>query len=137
MRGWEVQQGLTVQAIAGTHAVLLGLDFDDPSGCLGFAIHRTDHTEGEAYWLRGLKAFASVIPQPTPGMDFSFRQHPLQGFQWGDYTAKPGHDYTYRIVALGGTPAALSETAEASVRVSSEAEDDGVHGCVVQQGSGG
>jgi hypothetical protein len=26
MRGREVHQGLTIQAIAGTHAVLLGLD---------------------------------------------------------------------------------------------------------------
>jgi hypothetical protein len=72
MRAREVHQGLTVQAVAGTQAVLLGFDFDDPTGCLGFAIHRTDHTEGEAYWLRGLKAFPSVIPHPTPGMDFSF-----------------------------------------------------------------
>jgi hypothetical protein len=46
----------------------------------------------------------------------------------GDYTAKPGDDYTYRIVALGGTPGALIETAEASVDVSSEVEDDGIHG---------
>ena len=70
MRAREVQQGLTVQAIAGTHAVLLGFDFEDATGCLGFGIHRSDHTEGEAYWLRGLKAFASVVPQPTPGLDF-------------------------------------------------------------------
>ena len=42
-----------MQAVAGTHTVLLGFDLDDPAGCLGFAIHRTDHTEGEARWLRG------------------------------------------------------------------------------------
>ena len=72
MRGREVQQGLTVQAVAGTHAVLLGLDFDDPSGCLGFGIHRTDHTDGEGYWLRDLKAFPSVIPHPKLDMDFRF-----------------------------------------------------------------
>src|SRR6478736_7219906 len=51
------KQGLTVQAVAGTHTVLLGFDLDDPAGCLGFAIHRTDHTEGEARWLRGMKTF--------------------------------------------------------------------------------
>ena len=53
-----------MQAVAGTHTVLLGFDLDDPAGCLGFAIHRTDHTEGEAYWLRGLKAFRAVVPAP-------------------------------------------------------------------------
>jgi hypothetical protein len=74
---------------------------------------------------------------PDAGHGFSLRQQPLQGFQWGDYTAKPGHDYTYRIVALGGTPAALNETVDASVDVSSEAEDDGIHGVWFNRGVAG
>ena len=45
-------------------------------------------------------------------MDFSLRQHPVQGFQWGDYSAKPEHDYTYRVVALGGAPGDLSPIAD-------------------------
>ena len=117
--------------------VLLGIDLDDPAGCLGFAIHRTDHTEGEAYWLRGLKVFPSIVPNPAAGMDFSLRAHPLQGFQWGDYSAKPDHDYTYRVVALGGTPAALVDTAETTVRVSTEPEDDGAHGIWFNRGVAG
>lgn len=38
--------GLTVNAVAGSHAVFLGLDLTDEvrSGCLGFAIHREDLT---------------------------------------------------------------------------------------------
>ena len=69
MRTKRKRQGLTVQAVAGTHTVLLGFDLDDPAGCLGFAIHRTDHTEGEARWLRGMKTFQSVVPDPPPGSD--------------------------------------------------------------------
>ena len=38
-------------------------------------------------------------------MDFSLRQHPVQGFQWGDYTAKPEHAYTYTVVARAARPA--------------------------------
>jgi len=48
MRSRNTTSGLTVQAIAGTHCVLLGFDLDDPARCLGFAIHRNDHTEAEA-----------------------------------------------------------------------------------------
>mgnify|MGYP001476251805 CR=1 FL=1 len=70
MRKTESAKGLTVQAVAGTHAVLLGFDLagidtaPPPSDLLGFAIRRTDHTEDERAWLRGLKVFASVVPAP-------------------------------------------------------------------------
>ena len=103
MRAFHTDGGLSVRATAGTNTVLLGWDLADPAGCLGFGVHRTDHTEDEAYWLRGLKVFRSVVPHPGLGMDFSLRTQPIQGFQWGDYTAKPEHDYTYRVVAWGGT----------------------------------
>jgi hypothetical protein len=137
MRAFESAGGLSVRATAGSHTVLLGWDLADPAGCLGFGIHRADHTEDEAYWLRGLKVFPSAVPQPGPGMDFSLRDHPIQGFQWGDYTAKPGHDYTYRVVAWGGSPGALVPLADVSVDVRSEAEDDGTHGIWFNRGVAG
>ena len=137
MRVRNSDQGLSVRATAGTHTVLLGFDLQDPAGCLGFGVHRTDHTEDEAYWLRGMKVFDSVVPSPAPGMDFSTRKHPIQGFQWGDYTAKPEHDYTYRVLALGGRPGHLVPLAETSVDVRTEAEDDGVHGIWFNRGVAG
>jgi PLD-like domain len=137
MRAFQSDGGLSVRATAGTNTVLLGWDLADPAGCLGFGVHRTDHTEDEAYWLRGLKVFRSVVPHPGLGMDFSLRDHPLQGFQWGDYTAKPEHDYTYRVVAWGGAPAALTELAEVRVDVRTEAEDDGRHGIWFNRGVAG
>jgi PLD-like domain len=126
-----------VRVTAGTNTVLLGWDLEDPSGCLGFGIHRTDRTEDEAYWLRGLKTFPSLVPHPGPGMDFSLRDHPIQGFQWGDYTAKPEHDYSYRVVAWGGAPGALVPLADVSVDVRTEAEDDGTHGIWFNRGVAG
>ncbi|MFL6129216.1 MAG: hypothetical protein ACJ73E_09120 [Mycobacteriales bacterium] len=137
MRAFEANDGLSVRVTAGTHTVLLGWDLAAPAGCLGFGIHRTDRTENEAYWLRGLKVFASVVPQPGPGMDFSLRDHPVQGFQWGDYTAKPEHDYRYRVVAWGGAPGALVPLAETTVDVRCEAEDDGRHGIWFNRGVAG
>ena len=117
--------------------MLLGFDLEDPSQCLGFGVHRTDHTEDEAYWLRGMKVFRSVVPEPAAGMDFSTRDHPIQGFQWGDYTAKPDHEYTYKVVAWGGTPGRLRPLAETSVTVRTEPDDDGVHGIWFNRGVAG
>lgn len=136
MRARTVTPALTVQGIAGTHTVLLGWDLTDPTGCLGFAIRRTE-AGGETVWLRGMKTFGSVVPDPPPGSDWSTREHPIQGFQWGDYTAKPGRTYTYAVVALGGPPAAPTELATVSVRVRTEVEDDGVHGVWFNRGVAG
>jgi hypothetical protein len=137
MRKTASRAGLHLRAIAGTHTVLLGFDMDDPTGCLGFAIRRIDHTEAETYWLRGMKTFASTVPLPVPGQVYSTREHPIQGFQWGDYTAKPNHSYTYTVVALGGTPAALTEMRAASLKVQTEKEDDGHHGIWFNRGVAG
>jgi len=126
-----------VQAVAGTHTVLLGFDLDDPGGCLGFAIHRTDHTEAESRWLRGMKTFEAVVPDPPPGSDWPTNAHPVQGFQWGDYAAKPGHHYTYAVSAMGGTAPAPVPTATVSLEVRTEVEDDGEHGVWFNRGVAG
>ena len=49
MRNKKEDTGLTVNAIAGTYVVTLGLDLDEEKreGCLGFAIQREDHAEDE------------------------------------------------------------------------------------------
>jgi hypothetical protein len=56
---------LSVRAIAGAHVVLLGIDMEETAsrGVLGFAIERTDHTEDERYWLRGLRRAPSARTQ--------------------------------------------------------------------------
>lgn len=137
MRASAQTKGMRVHAVAGTHTVLLGMDLAKPKGCLGFAVRRIDRTEDEAYWLRGMKTFPSVVPDPIPGSDWSTRDHPIQGFQWGDYTAKPGYDYTYEVSAMGGTPAALTVLKTVSVDVRTELEDDGVHGVWFNRGVAG
>jgi hypothetical protein len=55
--------GTTVQAIAGNHAVFFGFDLTEDArpGCLGFALHRVDRTENEAYFLSGFKTFRVSI----------------------------------------------------------------------------
>ena len=129
MRNKEQKGELSVQAIAGTHVVLLGMDLpeQDCPGLLGFALRREDHTEGEKYWLSGYKTFASVEPFPPPGILYSTRQHPIQGFTWSDFSAKPEHDYTYEVFALRGTPANLQEAERVAVRIRTESEHGRTH----------
>ena len=105
MRNRKESNGLSVQAIAGTHVVLLGMNLPKGKcpGLLGFAIRRHDHTEGETYWLTGYKTFESLEPHPAAGVAYSTHQHLIQGFTWSDFSAKPGYNYTYEVVALRGT----------------------------------
>ena len=55
MRNRTRANGITVNAIAGTRVVFLGLDLTEKKrkGCLGFAIQRHDPDRDETRWLRG------------------------------------------------------------------------------------
>jgi hypothetical protein len=134
MRNKEQKGDLTVQAIAGTHVVLLGIDLPETKcpGLLGFALRREDHTEGEKYWLSGYKTFASIEPSPPPGILYSTRQHPIQGFTWSDFSAKPEHDYTYEVFALRGTPANPNESEKVAVDIRTESEHGQNASCTFQ-----
>ena len=138
MRVRSVSGGVTVQAIAGSNGVFLGFDVDPAllPGCLGFAIFRTDHTEGNAYWLSGFKTFRSVVPTPDPAQMYLSDQFPVQSFWWGDYSAKPAHQYTYRVVPRYGTPGSLTsqDGTEATVNISTSNPDVGSHGIYFNRG---
>lgn len=111
-------KGLEVRGVAGTFVVLLAFNCSKTyrKGLLGFGIQRTDQSNDEVIWLRGLKKFD--LSQSEDGDDVSTRHHPIQKFHWGDYTAKPGRTYTYTIHAMKGKPDALAdfETIEVTVK---------------------
>jgi len=129
MRKKKTTDGLTVQCVAGSHVVLIGwsLPKNKCSNLAGFALHRTDHEEDEAFWLRGMKTFEATDPGMPRGSQHSTRHHPIQSFMWSDYSAKPGRKYTYRVVALKGDPDNLKEAAATSVTVNTEAPEDGAN----------
>jgi phosphatidylserine/phosphatidylglycerophosphate/cardiolipin synthase-like enzyme len=137
MRVKVTDRGLTVQGIAGTYVVLLGFNLAEAEceGLMGFAIHRTDHTEDEAYWLEGLKTFAETDPGFPTGSKYSTRQHPIQGFTWSDFSAKPGHDYIYRVLALKGTPRDLQPIAEVAIQIQTESPESGTHDIYFNRGA--
>jgi phosphatidylserine/phosphatidylglycerophosphate/cardiolipin synthase-like enzyme len=139
MRKKATHGPISLHAIAGSHVVLLGMNMAKSSaaGLLGFAIERTDHTEDERYWLKGFKTFPLPEIDIQPGELVSTLEAPIQSFLWGDFTAKPNHDYTYRIVAMRGKPKKLKQTDKVDVRIQTEDEDTGTHAVWFNRGVAG
>ena len=131
--------GITVLAIAGNHVVLIGWDMAETDlqskNVLGFAIKRTRHTDGEVIWMPSMKTFESVDPSPVPGLAVSSLKHPLQTFQWADYTVSPNHTYTYLLAAMTGISTALEASASVQVTVTTEATDLGKHAVFFNRGA--
>jgi phosphatidylserine/phosphatidylglycerophosphate/cardiolipin synthase-like enzyme len=121
-----------VHAIAGTHTVLMALDCPDSrrKGFKGFAFRRSTNG-GESKWLRSLKVFKSIVPDPkklinNEAQRFTTNEHPVQSFLWGDYTAIPGTTYEFTACPMYGTPGALTSDTqdEITFTVTTEPEMD-------------
>src|SRR5690606_37897688 len=136
MRKTKTSNGLTVNVIAGSYVVMLGFDMEakDCEGLLGFSIHRIDHSENESYYMKGMKTFEETDPQFPSGSQYSTKYHPWQSFQWADYSAKPGHEYTYTISALKGKPTNLIPFATTVVKITTEKEENEVHNVYFNRG---
>lgn len=116
MRFKEQGPLFTLRAIAGTNVVILAWNAnaeDDPvlEKLLGFALERTELDANgepvERYFLRGMKRFKDKDQGLAPGTLVPTNEHPIQSFQWGDYTAKPGRSYRFRLVPVYGSPKLL------------------------------
>jgi hypothetical protein len=129
MRKRLVQSNVTVNAIAGSHVVTLGIDISNAKrkGLRGFGIRRTDHATKETYWMRGMKTFASIVPTPAPGSNSQVKFIHFNPFQWADYSAHPDRDYSYEVVPMYGEPGGLTPGNSASVKVHTEPITGGDH----------
>ena len=137
MRAYNKTGSLSVHAIAGAYVVLLGIDMDEAAseGVLGFGIERIEHGHGNSRaWLRALKVFPDA---PVEEGMVSTERHPIQGFFWGDFTTRYGHEYTYRVVAMRGKPGALRASETVEVRIATEKEDEGQHAVYFNRGVAG
>lgn len=129
MRFRKTQNKVTVHAVTGTYVVMLGIDMAkaDADGLLGFAIHRTDPKENEAYWLPGMRTFEASYPHPPAGALVSTRDHPVQDFLWSDFTAKAGRKYVYRVDPVYGKPKNLRHENGVTIEVETEKETGAKH----------
>lgn len=134
MRNFAQGTVLAVHAIGGLHVVTLAWDFVDPQSpkkedLLGFAIERTEFDKHgavlERYYLRGIKRFQFKDEGLAPGTPVPTSEHPIQSFQWGDYTAKPGTTYRYTVVPTYGKPKLLEldQQSATSVDITTEVEE--------------
>jgi phosphatidylserine/phosphatidylglycerophosphate/cardiolipin synthase-like enzyme len=137
MRVRKTKNGVTVNAVAGTWVVFFGLDLTPAkrTGFRGFAFKRFDSVAGDTIWLPGYKTFSKTEPHPAKGETFSTRDHPIQSFQWADYSAKPGRAYTYTVLALYGDPASLQPKVELEIDIRTEDEVGPVHSAFFNRGS--
>jgi phosphatidylserine/phosphatidylglycerophosphate/cardiolipin synthase-like enzyme len=65
---------------------------------------------------------------------YSTKDHPIQSFQWADYSAKPGHCYTYTITALKGKPIELISHKEVIISIITEDPLGGNHDVYFNRG---
>ena len=135
MRKLEQGQVLNVRAIGGSYVVTLAWDFAEGqdhkrTGLLGFAIERSETKDGnviERYYLRGIKRFKFKDEGLAPGTPMPTSEHPVQSFQWGDYTAKAATTYRFKVTPVYGKPKLLEldEASSTTVEITTEAEEGG------------
>ena len=139
MRDTASSNGLTAMAVAGTNVVMLGWDMPasqiQAEDILGFSIRRKRASDQEVRWMTGMKTFQSVTPNPAPGVPVSTHKHPVQSFQWADFSVSPGQTYTYRIVARRAPAPALTNGSEVTLTVTTEAIDVGPHAIFFNRGA--
>lgn len=140
MRVVQSSDGFSVHAISGTRAVMLAMNArqDALDGFLGFGIGTRDGA-GEIDWLNGFKCFRSVEPDPGRGDTFPTVEHPIQGFQWGHYWARPDTEYRYVIRPLfrpdNGDLSVLRSGTDLEVTVRTESEEIGAHSVFFNRGA--
>ena len=135
-----------VKVIAGTRTVLMAIDCSEEKrqGLLGFAFRReaVGKSDPGTKWLRSLKVFPSVVPDPKNAVDkkgkpirFSSWEHPIQSFLWSDYTAEPNTKYKFAIVPMYGEPGKLKPAKAVVFEIKTEKEFDKGHGVWFNRGA--
>ncbi len=123
--------------VAGTRAIMIALDCSkkDRKGLLGFAFRRTK-SGSEGRWLRSLKVFESVEPDPDPEHgEYYTNQFPIQSFLWSDYTAEPGTKYKFEIFPVYGTPEDLELRKGLTLSITTEKEEGKEHSIWFNRGA--
>lgn len=148
MRIVKTQGNFKAKAISGTHTVLIALNCADEfrQGLMGFAFKRevVGSADAKAKWLRSLKVFRSVVPDPKNERDpndptklkrFSCWEHPIQSFLWSDYTAEPDTLYKFTVVPMRGRPGALEPQAALELEIRTEKQFADGHGVWFNRGA--
>jgi phosphatidylserine/phosphatidylglycerophosphate/cardiolipin synthase-like enzyme len=136
MRFTQPAGDFSAKVITGTHTILMAIDCKEErrKGLLGFAFKREIVGSGQpAKWLRSLKVFRSIVPDPKNTHDptdpkkhkaFYTNEFPVQSFLWGDYAASPGTKYRLNIMPMYGKPGALTTDKKDEIDIEIETETE-------------
>jgi phosphatidylserine/phosphatidylglycerophosphate/cardiolipin synthase-like enzyme len=122
---------ISVNAIAGTAVVLLGLNAEESAakGLLGFRIFKKE-VGGEEYKpLYGGRTFENANNHS--------QVDPIQSFMWGDYTVLPNTKYTYKVLPVYGTPVYQQDGDFIEVEISTEDTEGYTHAIYFNRGVAG
>lgn len=138
MRLSKLDGELRVRAIAGTEVILIALDMAPAAreGLRGFAFKREIIGSGRpAEWMRAIKYYEQLVPNPNKDDDYSTRDHPIQSFLWSDYRADVDREYEFTIVALYGEIGNFEERHSVNFRIRTEKAKDKGHGVWFNRGA--
>ncbi len=129
MRLRTAKNGLTVNVVAGTSAILFSFDMkeNDAKDLLGFYIHKDNLTTGTGYDVSSTRYFASTVENPAPGKKYSTKDHPWQSFLWEDFYVKKGGKYRYTFTSVHGTPANKKYKKKLSIDIAVPSSKESVH----------
>jgi len=135
MRVFETNGRISVNAIAGTNVVLLGLNAsaEARSGLLGFTIEKKWGDHDYRPLRGGARAFENFDVEE--GADS--RTSPIQSMMWSDYTVRPGDTYGFRVIPVYGAPGDLQPGDPVELEITTENNDDGKHGVFFNRGVAG
>jgi phosphatidylserine/phosphatidylglycerophosphate/cardiolipin synthase-like enzyme len=122
---------ISVNAIAGTEVVLLGLNAEESAakGLLGFRLFKKKAGSDEYKPIYGDRVFENINDKS--------QVNPIQSFLWGDYSVAPNTKYTYKIVPVYGTPVNQQDGDFIEVEILTEDTEEETHAIYFNRGVAG
>lgn len=129
MRLRTTNDGLTLNVVAGTSAILfsIGMDEKDTKDLLGFYIHKDNLETGVGYDVSSIRYFEATAVAPAPGKKYNTKEHPWQSFLWEDFYVKIGGRYKYTFTAVHGKPDNLKHKGKVSIEISVPPSKEAAH----------
>lgn len=138
MRLRKSTNGITLNIVAGTSAVLFSIDMkqEDTTDLLGFYIRKINLKKPEeGYDVSSSKHFPDS-PKSADGT-YNTKDNPWQSFLWEDFSVSYGAEYEYIFTPVTGSPSNLKYGNEIAVNVKIPSVKDGEHEVYFNRGVAG
>ncbi|WP_430402291.1 phospholipase D-like domain-containing protein [Fluviicola sp.] len=138
MRLRKSHDGITLNVVAGTSAVLFSIDMleSDTSDLLGFYIRKVNLKDlQKAYDITSSKHFPDT-PKTIDGK-YNTKDNPWQSFLWEDFYISYEGEYEYFFTAVTGTPENLRYDRTISIKIKIPSVSDSEHEVYFNRGVAG